>query len=299
MFSKTVAKDDNRNLSMWTAVIHTLIPFERSPGQRNILSFVPRKTLFFPRHDGKTITPDTYLPTITEELKKLDHLTAIDECYLDRAKDSLKEVKALTEYQDQKAARLLTIVAFLTAAAGALFSKLLDVYPLYQVLPGSVAKGAFLAFVYALFGLFLILVACGALVTFHAIQTRFVWPEEKPHEANYDRANSFLFFQSILRTAPAGWAVSFVERTSAIGCPDRLSLLYYKNYIAETYLIAAKLGDKLRYLQPGQQLLQYAIRALLIWLLLVFIVALWMPRAPITKPQESTVAPICYRCLGA
>src|SRR5688572_12207751 len=40
---------------------------------------------------------------------------------LDLAKASLEEVKAQTEYQDQKATRLLTITSFLSALSGALF----------------------------------------------------------------------------------------------------------------------------------------------------------------------------------
>lgn len=288
--------NDQKNLSMLTAVLHALIPFKIVRTQAKKINFEPRKIDFYPRQSGQTVIPDVYLPKMMYDLKRLDALGEIDERYLDRAKESLKEVKDLTEYQDQKAARLLTIVAFLTAAAGALFAKMLDAYPIHQVFLESTGKGAFLAVAYGLFGLFLILVACGALVIFHATQSRFVWPKEKSDEAKYQKANSFLFYQSIFRTDPVGWSSSFVDHTSAKDSPDRLTPIYYKNYISEAYLIAAKLGDKLRYLQPGQQLLQYAIRILLIWLLLLFAVALWIQKPTGTQMQSPLIAPICYPC---
>src|SRR5438270_13971663 len=47
----------------------------------------------------------------------------------DGAKASLAEVKALTEYEDGKASRLLTIVAFLSALVGAVFTRFAMDYP--------------------------------------------------------------------------------------------------------------------------------------------------------------------------
>jgi hypothetical protein len=48
---------------------------------------------------------------------------------LDRARETLDEVKELTDYQDSKATRLLTIVTFLSALAGVLFARLVESYP--------------------------------------------------------------------------------------------------------------------------------------------------------------------------
>lgn len=288
------SNNDDKNLRMLTAIFHALIPVRRVDPQSKKATFESRRIDHYPRQNDETVAPDVYLPKMSEELKKLDTLEEIDERYLDRAKESLNEVKALTEYQDQKAARLLTIVAFLTAAAGALFAKILDVYPIHQILAESTGKGVFLSVVYGLFGLFLIFVACGALVIFHATQTRFVWPEERSDEARYDKANSFLFFQSIFRTDPVGWSRSFVDNTTAEDAANKLTLIYYKNYISEAYLVAAKLGDKLRYLQPGQQLLQCAIRILLIWLLLLFVVVVWIQKPSDKQTTSLVITPICY-----
>ncbi|RWK56805.1 hypothetical protein [Mesorhizobium sp.] len=53
---------------------------------------------------------------------------------MDLARESLDEVKALTDYRDGKATRLLTIITFLSALAGVLFGKLADLYPLHASL---------------------------------------------------------------------------------------------------------------------------------------------------------------------
>lgn len=53
---------------------------------------------------------------------------ALDGVY-DEAKASLAEVKALTEYEDGEASRLLTIVAFLGTVVGAVFTRFATDYP--------------------------------------------------------------------------------------------------------------------------------------------------------------------------
>ncbi|WP_213762444.1 hypothetical protein [Caballeronia sp. dw_19] len=292
-----------KNLSMMRAVVH---------------AFIGKEITYYPRKDGASIDAKIYLTAIEDQLKLLDSMDSLDEKYLDRAKDSLKEVKDLTEYQDQKSARLLTIVAFLTAAAGALFAKFVDAYPLRPVFRSSLGYGIPVSVVYLSFGMFIMFVAFGALVSFHATQTRFVWPEMKPEkpgdkslkpgtvndkprkltdvdEAVFPDALSHLFFKSILRTDPVGWARSFVKNTTAGSSGSSLTLKYYKNYITESYLVAAKCGDKLRYLQPAQKLLQCGIRLLILWLLSLFVVVAVVPtkieldvNKPTTGAQDST-----------
>src|SRR4051812_13339301 len=67
-----------------------------------------------------------------ELVRKLDDWTIPRES-LDRthegAKASLAEVKALTEYEDGKVSRLLTIVAFLSAVVGAVFTRFVTDFP--------------------------------------------------------------------------------------------------------------------------------------------------------------------------
>src|SRR3954464_9849983 len=52
---------------------------------------------------------------------------AVDRVH-DAARASLNEVKALTEYEDGKVSRLLTIVAFLSALVGAVFTRFASDY---------------------------------------------------------------------------------------------------------------------------------------------------------------------------
>src|SRR5882757_8796303 len=58
------------------------------------------------------------------------------ESVMEKARETLDEVKGLTEYQDQKATRLLTIISFLSALAAALFARFSTVYSLQNYLIG-------------------------------------------------------------------------------------------------------------------------------------------------------------------
>lgn len=160
------------------------------------------------------------------------------------------------------------------------------------------------------------------MVSFHATQTRFVWSEpnsdpndtvevkgnhvqigkndvyksletkREPDEAVFEEALSYLFYKSILRTTPEGWAASFVTKTTP-GNKNSLTLKYYKNYITESYLVAMKCGDKLRYLQPAQKLLQCAIRLLILWLVCFFaVIALVPSKSEVDRRANLTTAGI-------
>uniref|UniRef100_E1T3W7 Uncharacterized protein n=1 Tax=Burkholderia sp. (strain CCGE1003) TaxID=640512 RepID=E1T3W7_BURSG len=221
-------------------------------------------------------------------LKEIDKNSTITSAQLALAQASLSEVKELTEYQDQKSNRLLTIVAFLTAAAGALFAKFFDAYPLIDGNRVMVLEGA-IAANYLVFALFLFFVACGALVTFHATLTRFVWDDQTADDSKlYDVALSYLFYKSIIQTSPVAWSRAFVGDSSKPVTEQTLRNQYYKNYIIESYLVAAKFGDKLRFLEPAQRLLQWAIRFLIVWLLSVFIVVAIVPREQKNASTETT-----------
>ncbi|APG86989.1 hypothetical protein SAMCCGM7_pB0274 (plasmid) [Sinorhizobium americanum CCGM7] len=58
---------------------------------------------------------------------------------------------------------------------------------------------------------------------------------------------------------------------------------YLKNYITEAYLVATKVADKLRYLEPAQQLQSWAIKALIFWL-----IALSVTFVFVTPPQKDS-----------
>lgn len=113
---------------------------------------------------------------------------------LARGRETLDEVKTLTEYQDQKATRLLTIITFLSALSGILFARFVASYPLRPTLEqfGAVSvEWSLIVATYALFGVFAFLAICGALITFHATRTQFRYPDVQG--SSIPRTKSYLF----------------------------------------------------------------------------------------------------------
>lgn len=242
-------------------------------------SFFGRDPSYYPRRSAsEKIESKEMLDAIKASLKdfKFDanELGKADpKLLLDRAKDSLEEAKKQTEYQDAKAGRLLTIVAFLTAAVGTVFGKFIDLYPLRNGAAAVSETSLWITVTYLLFGVYLLLVAAGALVTFHAMSTRFVWPTAN-NLADKPDVDSMLFWQQIIRTKPEAWGTVFA------GEKGELLRTYYLNYVSEAYLVSAKVADKLRYLDPGQRLLILSIRVLFGLFLLIALTFTLVPPPP-------------------
>jgi hypothetical protein len=217
----------------------------------------------------KKIGVKTIRDKIDLELKDL-HFATVDEAkqHLDQVKASYAEVKGATEYQDNKTARLLTIMAFLTAAAGTVFAKLVDKFPLQPITALS-WQTYLVPSLYCAFALYLLMVVTGALISFYAMQTRFVTTKEA--EVVSKEMRSFLFFKHITGTEPTVWAQSFLTT------PRDLVTRAIKHYVVETYLIAFKASDKVRYLHPAQKLLQYAIKVLIAWVIILVVAAYEVP----------------------
>lgn len=231
----------------------------------------------------ETITPDEAISTITKELASLKFDNEAEaQIHLDAVKAGYEEVKAATEYQDQKTARLLTILAFLTAAAGTVYGKMLDLYPLSRVDHLSWPSIG-IALLHILFVAYFFMVASGALISFHATQTRFKAMREQ--DAVTDKVKSLLFFKYISISSPKAWAAQFnLSQTD-------LLTIYVKHYILETYLIATKTSDKVRYLQPAQLMLQNAIRVLIAWIVFLVITAITIPMTPKDTAHQATALP--------
>src|SRR5882762_10212300 len=128
---------------------------------------------------------------------------------VEKARESLNEVKDLTEYQDAKIVRLLTVIAFLSALAGALFSRFADAHPLIDHLTNLFGDaktlrtrvGASLVLLsYLAFSIYVLSAISGALISYHAIRTRFKWLSEARAEVDNRAAEprSCLFFEGIL-----------------------------------------------------------------------------------------------------
>lgn len=197
---------------------------------------------------------------------------------LDLIKASFDEVKGQTDYQDNKASRLLTITSFVSALSAVLLANFADRYPLTALHPFTSCQQLFIAATYLIFLAFTISALLGGVITFHATRTRFKY-SKKPTATNVDDpAKSLLFYQEMVAVSPQGWAASFMTAPAvATGKPpapphpgtlrEGLQEAYFRNYVMETYLIAAKTADKIRYLAPAQSYLAWALRWLIAFML--------------------------------
>jgi hypothetical protein len=269
-----MSKDQDR-LTAMRAVFDAVF----GPGD---ISYYPRLT---EKHNKDTLS-DEIVDQISTELKRVN-LSKSDATALDSivslASTSLKEVKDLTEYQDQKASRLLTLISFFSALAGALFVRFATNCPFNDYLYGTTINlGAVLVVTtYITFSIFVLLALCGAVVLFYATRTRFKWPSvaQGVSAAKTPRVRSRLFYDGILAVTPSVWAPEFARPTQdpeerlLVGAPE-LKLAYAKDHILESYLVAAKVADKLRYMTPGQDLLFYSLKALLLWVVFLGITSI-------------------------
>ena len=170
----------------------------------------------------------------------------------DLALASLGQVKGSTEYDDARA--LLTIVAFLTALAGAVFNRFSSTYELprwYQL--ASNARYLWPALTYAMFGAYAVLVAISAYVIFGAMKPTMFG--ERGRGTRTGDPESMTFHAQLLDTHPRAWGESLIELTGH-STGDRLTAQYAKQYILETYLVAEKIALKLRKAAPAVRWLQ-------------------------------------------
>jgi hypothetical protein len=266
-----------------------------------------KATDFYPRiQDGsetKTLRTRAMMREFSDAAKDWDAIEsgAKLDAAIGLARQSLNEVKAQTEYQDQKAGRLLTITTILSALAGLLFQRFNDAYPVLATWQSASAAKWLILIAYVPFVAFVLAVLFGALVTFHATRTRFKYDEEeaaggssaaKPETAEQgerdDEPHSRLFYTGMLRARPRAWASSFVEsqRTGdrdGLIVSSNLPQLYYRDLVGEAYLVAAKTADKIRYLIEAQRLFAWALVFLLVWLFMFFVVSF----VPSTKPNPT------------
>lgn len=229
---------------------------------------------FFPKLDGapaNAASADTIMPDLSKAMAGWDGLKEAPECSiddaLDLAKASLAEVKAQTEYQDGKASRLLTVTSFVSALAGFLFTAFSTAYPADTLHPCNDLRHLLPAAAYLAFLVFVLSALGGALTTFHATRTRFKYPiSPRPNQAGM--AVSYLFYGGIVGVSPTAWAESFVTDQGGTVAFRNLKLEYLRNYVGEAYLVAAKTADKLRFLQPAQSMLSWALRFLVLFAVL-------------------------------
>lgn len=251
---------------------------------------------------------------VNEFVAATPHWPKIDDDDLDDAiklaRQSLDESKDQTEYQDQKATRLLTVTTFLTALSGVLFTRYNDRYALEPLWKSSWWEFALVAFGYALFGLFLLASLSGALVTFHATRTRFKYPVQEKLARDSGDPKSRLFYSGMISVRPSAWASAYVAEQAAFTPPTAppptflqrllprdpvtppitlrsdLKQAYFRDLVGESYLVAAKAADKLRYLGPAQGLLAFSLKCLLVWLIALPLIV-WIVPAKHAAPKPS------------
>ncbi|USU10680.1 hypothetical protein NF701_08785 [Sphingomonadaceae bacterium OTU29THOMA1] len=250
-----------------------------------------RKLDFFPKLEGAAAdaaSAETIMPDLSKAMAGWDGLKDAPDCSIDDAlvlaKASLAEVKAQTEYQDGKASRLLTVTSFVSALAGFLFTAFSTGFPMDSLHPCTDLLHLLPAAAYFAFLFFVLSALGGALTTFHATRTRFKYPIS-PKANQEGTALSFLFHGGIVGVSPTGWAESFVKDQGGAVAFRHLKLEYLRNHVGEAYLVAAKTADKLRFLQPAQSMLSWALRFLFLFAVLYAATILAVsPTKPTPKP---------------
>lgn len=160
---------------------------------------------------------------------------------------SLDTVTKLTQYEDEKANRLLTAIAFLSAFVASLFATIPTRFP-----PGSIGKlwnegihvrSILLGSVYGWFCLYATLVSVGVAMILYGVQPRFNIPRDPTRKK---APKSLLFFKHIIASDPEEWGKAFSEPSS-----HDLEMRYVKNSIVETYLVAEKIPVKIKWVTLG------------------------------------------------
>lgn len=293
--------------SWWSATVWTVLATARSAANLRIERYpeISRNGRLADLTNDELVLE---LVSATKGYEKLSPTKAdkvpIDDA-IDLAKVSLEESKKQTEYQDTKASRLLTVTSFVSALSAALLATFADRYPLDQLKPYENSCHWVLITAYLAFLLFVLFALCGALVTFHATRTRFKYASDAAITDESKQAKSMLFYKGIAGTGPTGWADSYVTsktQPGAAGQPDTvtsaairddLKVMYFRHYVIEAYLVAAKTADKLRYLAPAQALLAWALRLLILFVILFAVAVYVVPKTKLAPgPTQIEMRPV-------
>jgi hypothetical protein len=196
--------------------------------------------------------------SITEDKDDLKVLTELTE-------RSLKEVKALTEYEDGKAQRILVAIAFLAAVAGSVFTlaakTFSDAGAVVGIFRTDLPVNWFASSVFAGFCLYAVLLAIGAAYVIAAVRPKFNIPSQWSDAQRETFPTSFLFFKEILKVEPKEWVTAYSKSTLTT-----IRHEYVRNSVLETYLVADKIRIKLGPLETGVKILWASTIALAFWL---------------------------------
>jgi hypothetical protein len=188
---------------------------------------------------------------------------AVDRVH-EAARTSLAEVKALTEYEDGKVSRLLTVVAFLSAVVGAVFTRFASDYAWPKMGDAHFGADWLLPIAtYTAFFAYAIVVTASVLTLLGAIKPTFNIPATWKGAGHSGLPSSMLFYARILDVPAPQWGEAFQRLTEKDKNGTELKQYYAKCYIAEAYLVAEKVADKLQVVDPGIGALRWAMGVLL------------------------------------
>ncbi len=165
--------------------------------------------------------------------------------YINGVRWSLETVTHLTEYEDEKANRILTAMAFLSALVGVVFAAVVQKCPASYVSQLGARGYRFSALaltgVYVLFPLYFLILAVGATLTVLSVRPSFRIPKTWG-----GAPASLLFYAKIVTATGKEWASAYTQRSGV-----EVDRQYLKDAIFETYLIAQKIRIKLKKLRWG------------------------------------------------
>jgi hypothetical protein len=193
--------------------------------------------------DPKLASDEQQAADLQEDLSKWVPATPRE--YLEGARWSLETVTHLTEYEDEKANRILTAMTFLSALVGVIFAVVIEKCPASQISQlterGYRLSAVAVTGVYVLFLLYFLILAIGAVLVMLAIKPSFRVPKTWG-----GAPGSLLFYAMIVKASGKEWATAYTGRSGV-----EVDRQYLKDAIFETYLIAQKIRIKLKKLKWG------------------------------------------------
>ena len=160
------------------------------------------------------------------------------------ARESFKEVLASDEHEDSKAQRILTAMAFLTAAASLIFAE----FSRAGIAP-SLKFPIFSSYAYipVCFFAFVAAIIIGTLFFLTALGPAFNIPRPWQAKGAGRYPESLLFSQLILQGTREQWNKHWEESSY-----EQLQTKLVKNYVNEAYLLAEKVKFKVSNMRIGK-----------------------------------------------
>ncbi len=186
------------------------------------------------------------------------------------AGQSFLEVQSLIRFEDYKASRILTAIAFLSGMFAAMYATLQNSLGDRAIDIENWSTALWLNNI--CFFLYLILVLTGVTMMVLAIRAKYNIPDPAiiqqtgvimdERTGNPIEPDSYLFFEKIIANPPANWARAWGAKTSA-----ELKRKFLENLIVETYVISLAVKRKYMFLKPGVHLICIGAGMFILWII--------------------------------